>query len=301
MSVFFVHGSVETSTETPYIKGLERAALKGWEKLTATESRIDSLEAAINELEDNPLYNAGLGSVLNRDGYVEVDGSIMDGETGKFAAVASMPLIRHAVSVAKKVMLETKHVVLAGEGAFLFAREKGFPVDNCITQEQLQSWQLAMDLQKSGQELVFSPYTGLRKETDTVGCVMLDDRGRLAAASSTGGSFLKLPGRVGDTPFIGGGIFASEHCAVVCTGRGEAFIQTLTAKFVDDGIQAGGHPEQVGREAIRRMFEKTGESGGLLVVDRHGRVAAVHNSDSFPVALVVDGKVKQVEVVQIDT
>lgn len=299
MSVILVHGSVETSTAPPYIKGLEIAALKGFEELQYSSDRLISAEKAVNELEDNPLYNAGLGSVLNRDGYVEVDGALMDGVTGKFAAVAAMRNTRHAVSVAKKVLEESKHVVLAGDGASLFAREHGFPEDNCITPEQLESWRTAMELQRSGRALEFSAFTGLKKETDTVGCVLLDDQGKHAAASSTGGSFLKHPGRVGDTPYIGGGIFASEHCAVVCTGRGEAFIQTLTAKFVDDQIKSGVHPIDAATAGIRRLFRLTGEYGGILVVNHLAEVAAVHNCISFPVAMVCDGEIQPIEIVKL--
>lgn len=299
MCVILVHGSVETSMELPYIKGLETAALKGYEAYKQTGDRLRAVEDAIIELENNPLYNAGLGSVLNRDGYVEVDGSIMDGLSGRFAAVAAMRGIRHAASVAKKVMEETKHLVLAGEGATQFAKAHGFPDDSCLTEEQLDSWRTAIALLKGGKEAAFSAFTGLKKETDTVGCILLDDNGHHAAASSTGGSFLKLPGRVGDTPYIGGGIYASAHCAIVCTGRGEAFIQTLTAKFVDDGITSGGEPLEVACEAVNRMSRLTGENGGLIVVDRLGRAAAVHNCSMFPVVLVRDGAVEPIDIVRL--
>ncbi|MFM1654615.1 isoaspartyl peptidase/L-asparaginase family protein [Brevibacillus sp. B_LB10_24] len=299
MSVILAHGSVETSTAPEYINGLLEAVQKGSQILQNKQHVLDAVEAVVNELEDNPLYNAGLGSVLNRDGIAEMDGAIMDGQSGRFAAVAAMRDVRHAISVARRVMEETKHVVLAGEGATQFAREKGFPADNCITEDQLKSWQLAMRLLKEGQELDFSPYTGLKKETDTVGCVILDNHGKLAAGSSTGGSFLKLPGRVGDTPFIGGGIFASEHCAIVCTGRGEAFIKTLTAKYVDDQIRGGEDPETAACRAIERLHQLTGETGGIIVVDALGRSAAVHNSYSFPVVRLHDGRAEEMKVLQI--
>jgi L-asparaginase / beta-aspartyl-peptidase len=299
MSIILLHGSVETSTDKPYLEGLKNAAIKGYECLYQTNDRLLAVERAVNELEDNPLYNAGYGSVLNRDGRVENDGSIMDGVTGRFAAVASMGNIRYAISVAKKVMVNTKHVFLAGDGATIFAREQGFKDDNCITEEQLSSWQLARMLKLQGKELEFSPYTGLKKETDTVGCVILDDEGNLAAGSSTGGSFFKQPGRVGDTPFIGGGIYASKNCAVVCTGRGEAFIQTLTAKFIDDLIASGGTPKEVGEEAIYRLYHLTGETGGVLILNRYGQYAAVHNCSSFPAASSIDGKTHVLEVQRV--
>jgi beta-aspartyl-peptidase (threonine type) len=273
--------------------------MKGYTKLE--EGRLKAIVAAVNEMEDNPLFNAGLGSVLNRDGFVEVDGSIMDGETRKFAAVAAMPQTRYAISTAYRLMEESEHVILAGAGAALFAREKGIPLDNCIISEQLESWKLARQLLAEGKRLDFSIYTGLKKETDTVGCIICDDKGKLAAGSSTGGAFMKWPGRVGDTPIIGGGIYASEQSAVVCTGKGEAFIQTLTAKFVDDRIRSGKHPQDVAEEAIERMTRLTGETGGLIVIDASERIGITHNCSTFPVIVVVNGEVKNIKPVRLMT
>lgn len=264
------------------------------------ESCLKAVSSTVTELEDNPLFNAGLGSVLNEDGYVEVDGSIMDGESGRFAGIAAMPNTRYAIATAYLLLRHSRHVLLAGSGAAQFARSHGIPEDNCITEEQLASWQLAKRLISEGKELDFSPYTGLQKETDTVGCVLVNDAAQLAAGSSTGGSFLKHPGRVGDTPVIGGGIYASRNCAVVCTGRGEAFIQTLTAKFVDDEIGKGRQPQEVAEEAIRRMTRLTGESGGLIVVDAGQRYGMAHNCRTFPVAVMVDGIVEDVRPVNIN-
>jgi len=288
MAVIIVHGSVETSEAVPYIQGLRAAAENGYQRLAS--GRMEAVLAAVNALEDNPLFNAGFGSVLNLDGHVEVDGSIMDGHTGRFAGVAAMPNTRYAITTAYQLMHHSKHVLLAGAGAAKFARAQGIPEDDCVTEEQRASYQHAMRLLADGKELTFSPYTGLAKETDTVGCVVVDAHGRLAAGSSTGGSFLKHPGRVGDTPVIGGGIFASDVAAVVCTGRGEAFIQTLTAKYVDDEIRAGGHPQQVAVAAVERMRRITGENGGVIVVGSDARIGIAHNCASFPVFAVIDGK-----------
>lgn len=297
MATLIVHGSVETSEALPYLEGLREAAFKGYSLLA--KSRLHAVVAAINTLEDNPLFNAGLGSVLNRDGHVEVDASLMDGVTGKFASVAAMPDIRYAISTVHKLLEESKHVILAGSGAAQFARDQGIPHDNCITREQLESWNLARKLLAEGMELDFSPYTGLQPETDTVGCIVCDDLGQLAAGSSTGGSFMKHPGRVGDTPIIGGGIFASTKSAVVCTGRGEAFIQSLTAKFVDDRCQAGEHPQTVAENAVLRMTELTGETGGLIVIDHRERIGIAHNCSTFPVVVVINGKIQDIRPTKI--
>jgi L-asparaginase / beta-aspartyl-peptidase len=299
VSTIIVHGSVETSEDIPFVEGLKIAALKGYSKLI--DGRLKAIEAAVNELEDNPLFNAGLGSVLNKDGFVEVDGSIMDGMTGNFSAVGAMPQTRYAISAAYRLLEESDHVFLAGLGAASFAREKGIPLDNCITEEQLNSWNIARKMMGDGKKLDFSVYTGLKKETDTVGCIICDDEGKLAAGSSTGGSFMKLPGRVGDTPIIGGGIYASDQSAVVCTGKGEAFIKTLTAKFVDDLIREGKHPQEVANEAIARMTRLTGETGGLIVIDAFQRIGITHNCNTFPVIVLVDGIVQNITPYQLIT
>lgn len=300
MSIFLAHGSVETSTDQEYIDGLIAALTAGYNEFTKSQCRLNAVEKLVNSLEDNPLFNAGYGSVLNKEGFVEVDGSIMDGATGKFGAVAAMPGIKHAISVAKHVLEDTEHLVLAGQGAADFAIEKGFTFENCITDTQLKMWQKAKEFEAKKLDLVFSPFTGLIKKTDTVGCVMIDDQGKLAAGSSTGGSFYKLPGRVGDTPFIGGGIFASETCAIVCTGRGEAFIQTLTAKYVDEQLKKGLPLREVAISAIKRLKNITNERGGLIAIDNQGNYVAAHNCDSFPVSVISNGKAEKVEPIYVD-
>jgi L-asparaginase / beta-aspartyl-peptidase len=289
MSIIITHGSVETSAEPIYLEGLRKSAKIGYDNLS--KGRLQAIVRAVNELEDNPLFNAGLGSVLNRDGYVEVDGSLMDGETSRFTSVAAMSGIRYAITVAYKLFEETKLVCLAGKGATQFAREQGIPADPCIINEQLESWDKARKLLSAGKDLDVSAYTGLPKGCDTVGCVICDDEGRLAAGSSTGGSLFKPPGRVGDTPFIGGGIFASKDAAVVCTGRGEAFVQTMTAKFVDDQIKAGCHPQEAAEKAIRRLSDLTSETGGLIVVNNQQQFGLAHNCSSFPIAIMNNGQI----------
>lgn len=291
MSVILVHGGVETSDAPPYIKLVREAALAGLGALGA--GCLDAAEEAVKVLEYSPLFNAGYGSVLNLEGRVEMDAAIIDGYAGKFGAVAAIRDVANPVSVARRVLEETPHVILAGQGATSFARSRGFPRTDCVAPEMLKAWQRAVHLRARGETPGAGLFTGLPPEDlqprDTVGCVACR-QGRTAAASSTGGSFLKLPGRVGDTPVIGGGIFASRRCAVVCTGLGEAFIETLTAKYVDSLLAHGLHPQEAAEKAIARLWEKKGAPGGILVVDSRKGWGAAHNGHSFPVALVVDGK-----------
>lgn len=289
MSVIMVHGGVDAGTSPPYLEVLRKSALAGLGALGS--GNLDAAEEAVKILEDSPLFNAGYGSVLNRDGRVEMDASIIDGDTGRFGAVAAIRDVANPVSVARRVLEETPHAILAGEGAFEFALSRGFARANCVSPEMLEAWRRAagpVPPEIAG----ISLFTGLPLEGglpgDTVGCVVFH-QGRLAAASSTGGSFMKLPGRVGDTPVIGGGIFASRRCAVVCTGLGEAFIETLTARYVDSLVSGGLHPQEAVERALHRLRSKREATGGILVADSLGRWGAAHNARSFPVAVAAGG------------
>ncbi|BAF59868.1 asparaginase [Pelotomaculum thermopropionicum SI] len=253
------------------------------------ESRIKALESALNVLEDSPYFNCGYGSVLNLNGEVEMDASIADGKTGRFSAVAAIRFIRNPVSVARAVMEKTGAVILAGDGALEFARKHGFRESNCISAEQLSTWQKARENLARGKKPDLNLFTGLEHHADTVGCVVWDGNG-LAAASSTGGCSLKMPGRVGDTPCLGGGIFASRTSAVVCTGMGEAFIETLTAKYVDEKIESGLHPQQAAELALKRLHSLKGAQGGILALDARGRFGSAFNAAQFPVIIMVNGK-----------
>lgn len=288
MNVIMVHGSVETSEEPNFIEALQKAALAGNDFLP--ENPLDAAETAVKILEDHPDFNAGFGSVLNLNGDVELDAAIMDGILNKFGAVCAVKGVKNPVSLARMVMEETPHVILAGDGAIYFAREKGLQPVNMISPRQKDSYIQAMEMRKKGYSKDFSAFTGLPKGHDTVGCVVLSN-GCLVAASSTGGSFLKLPGRVGDTPIIGAGIYASKHCAVVCTGLGESFIECLLAKWAEDMVKKGLLPQDAARQAIIKLGEEKGSPGGILVVDNDGRVGAAHNTASFPVGLVINGQI----------
>ncbi len=290
MRILMVHGGVETSSAAEYRDSLTEAALRGCR--ADAGSPLAAAEAAVNTLENNPLFNAGYGSVLNLAGEVEMDAAIMDGQSGAFGGVGAIQKVANPVSVARKVLEETAHVLLVGAGAAAFARSQGFPEADCVSETMRRSW-LAATAQREPERQRISLMTGLPLSVhagDTVGCLVCDD-GHLAAASSTGGSFLKLPGRVGDTPIVGGGILASELGAVVCTGIGEAFIETMTAGYVQSLLREGHSPQAAAEQAIQRLSQKKSLPGGVIVLDRHGNYGAAHNSHSFPVAVVVDGRV----------
>ncbi|MFZ5901567.1 MAG: isoaspartyl peptidase/L-asparaginase family protein [Bacillota bacterium] len=290
MGIIAVHGGLDTSREQEFMALLKEAALRGHNLLI--QGRVPALEAVLNLLEDSPRFNCGYGSVLNLDGEVEMDAAIVDGGTNRFAAVAAIREVANPISVARKLMEETKQVMLAGEGAIKFARRHHFPEANCITREQLEAWRKAKDSLSRGEMPAQNLFTGLEYRADTVGCVCWDGQA-LAAASSTGGCSLKMPGRVGDTPSLGGGIYASATSAAVCTGVGEAFVETLTAKYVDEQIAAGTHPQEAVESALKRLADLKGAEGGILALDSGGRIGAAFNAGRFPVVVVVDGRVRK--------
>jgi beta-aspartyl-peptidase (threonine type) len=287
MGIIAVHGGLDTSREKQFIEILQEAALQGHKFLS--KSRIQALEAVLRVLEESPKFNCGFGSVLNFDGDVEMDAAIADGVSSRFSAVAAIRDVQNPISVARALMEKTNEVILAGNGAIKFARKQGFPTANCVSDEQLDAWHKARESLARGEKPSQNLYTGLAYYGDTVGCVVWDGEG-LAAASSTGGCSLKTPGRVGDTPCLGGGIYASKTSAIVCTGIGEAFIETLTAKYVDEIIAGGSDPQQAIKSALKRLYDQKGAEGGILALDARGRIGSAFNAGQYPVVVVADGK-----------
>ncbi len=290
MEIIAVHGGLDTSRERRFMETLERAVKEGLANLS--RGRVAALEAVLRVLEASPDFNCGYGSVLNLDGEVEMDAAVVDGPARRFAAVAGIQGVAHPISVACKLMHETSQVILAGRGATQFARQHGFPEADCITEEQANAWRKAKESLSRGEMPAQNLFTGLEYHGDTVGTVVWDGEG-LAAASSTGGCSLKVPGRVGDTPCLGGGIYASRKSAVVCTGVGEAFIETLTAKFVDEQIAAGAHPQNAVETALKRLAELKGAEGGILALDAEGRIGAAFNAGRFPVVVLRNGEIQK--------
>lgn len=263
-------GPVKDDSLSARLQGCRAAAQAGWKILEQGGSSIDAVEAAVVVLEDDPLFNAGTGSTLNKLGKVETDAAIMDGSTLAAGAVAAVSGIKNPIRLARRVMEDQRHVMLAGEGAILFAREIGFPecsADALIVESERKRWD-----SKHG----------------TVGCVAFDANGKLAVATSTGGIFKKLPGRVGDSPLIGCGTYADESGAVSCTGYGEAIIRVVLAKTAADMLRAAAEPQVAATQAVDLLGKKTGSTGGLILIDRRGRIAYARNTTHMPVCWITD-------------
>jgi beta-aspartyl-peptidase (threonine type) len=264
-------GPIKDDSLPARLEGCRAASLAGWEMLRAGGDALAAAEAAVIVLEDNALFNAGTGSTLNSLGEVEMDAAIMAGNGLRAGAVAAVKGIKNPVMLARRVLEDGRHVLIAGDGAARFARAIGFPecaTASLIVESEKQRWD-----SKHG----------------TVGCVACDRHGNLAAATSTGGVFNKLPGRVGDSPLIGAGTYANKFGAVSCTGYGEAIIRIVMARDAVQLLRDGIEPSEAAGLALANLAELTGSSAGLILIDSRGRVGYARNTTHMPVCHVTLG------------
>jgi beta-aspartyl-peptidase (threonine type) len=263
-------GAIKDESLADRIEGCRGAALAGWKKIQGGGQALDAVESAVVWLENHPLFNAGTGSTLNCLGQVEMDAAIMDGASLRAGAVAAVGRIKNPVRLARRVLEDGRHVLLAGEGALAFARAAGIPQcapDSLIVAPEHKRWQ-----EKHG----------------TVGAVALDRGGSIAVATSTGGVFNKLPGRVGDSPLLGCGTYADEGGGVSCTGHGEAIMRVLLAKAALDFLHRGLDAPRAADEAIALLAAKTGGTAGLILIDRGGAIGYARNTSHMPVCWVTE-------------
>lgn len=243
------------------LDGCRAAARAGFRVLQDGGTALDAVEAAVVVLEDNPLFNAGTGAVINSDGECELDASIMEGAGLRAGAVAALKDFRNPIRVARRVLEEGRHVLLAGAGAGRFAEHSGFVRSRVPPRPAADS-------------------------PGTVGAVALDQRAQCAAATSTGGIQGKLPGRVGDSALIGCGTYAGEAGAISCTGHGEAIMRMAMAKTAYDLLLSGTLPDEVTDRALAELTRRTGSQAGLILVDWQGRAAWRHNARRMPGCLL---------------
>ena len=273
--------------EQAYHAGLALALSAGQAILADEGCALDAVEVAVTVLEDDPLFNAGRGSVLTLDGTVELDAAIMDGANLQAGAVAVVKCIRNPVRLARRVLEDSIHVFLVGDGAERFAEEVGFvPVANEYFITPYRQQQLAALTRQTDVTALDEPPFG------TVGAVARDCAGQLAAATSTGGMTGKRPGRVGDTPVIGAGTYADNHtCAVSTTGHGEWFLRTVQAYDIAARMRYGGATlSEAVSESIGQRLPRLGASGGLIAVDHRGEIAIRYNTPAMFRASVRSGE-----------
>jgi len=255
--------------QTTYYAALDSALIIGNRILAAGEEGSVVVIAVINYLENNPLFNAGKGATVSAEGYFELDASIMRGKDLTAGAVAGVRTVKNPINAAYTVMTESRHVMLSGTGADLFAAEKGLEtVDDNLYFATPKTMKWIEEVKKNN------------KKNGTVGCVVLDKHGNLTAGTSTGGTFKKQWGRVGDSPIIGAGTYADNNsCAVSCTGHGEYFIRHVVAynlcaryKYLNETV------EQAADYIIHSELNADAGEGGLIVVDKNGHIAMPFNT-----------------------
>jgi beta-aspartyl-peptidase (threonine type) len=261
-----------------HLNGVRNAVAAGWRALTRGGTALDAVEEAVVVMEDDETFDAGRGSFLNRDGKVQLDAFIMEGSTLRGGGVGGVERIRNPIRAARKILSESPHVYFVAEGAERFAAEHGIALcenrDLVIPREverlrayQAQAAEEAPDL--------FAPTIS----HDTVGAVALDRDGNIAAATSTGGTLNKAPGRLGDSSLIGCGCYAdNESAAASLTGWGEPIMKLVLAKWACDRVTAGNLPEWVSQEAMNYLKSRVNGHGGIILLDSKGRFGISHNT-----------------------
>jgi L-asparaginase / beta-aspartyl-peptidase len=283
-----------------HINGVRNALGAGWRVLERGGAALDAVEEAVVIMEDDETFDAGRGSFLNRDGKVQLDALIMDGATLRAGGVGCVERVRNPVRAARKILSESPHVYFVGEGAERFAAEHG--VELCANEElviareveRLREYQAKVPASraKNAREMghpsgsaqdgndLFAPHVhDATISHDTVGAVALDRDGNIAAATSTGGTLNKAPGRLGDSSLIGCGCYADNlSAAVSTTGWGEPIMKLVLAKWTADRVVAGNLPEWAAQEAMNYLKQRLNGHGGIIVLNGQGQVGIAHNT-----------------------
>jgi beta-aspartyl-peptidase (threonine type) len=252
----------------------------GWRVLEGGGPALDAIEAAVAIMEDDETFDAGRGSFLNRDGRVQLDALMMDGRTLRAGGVGCVEHIRNPIHACRKILDESPHVYLVGAGAEAFAQEHGIPL--CRNEDLIVPREVAHLRQAQQKEVAGEKHEIFAAPTvshDTVGAVALDRAGNIAAATSTGGTLNKTPGRVGDSSLIGCGCYAdNESAAASTTGWGEPMMKLVLAKWAADQVLGGGNPGRVAGDAIHYVHRRLHGHGGIILLDARGRFGLAHNT-----------------------
>ena len=261
-----------------HLQGVRDAIAAGWLVLSRGGPALDAVEESVVVMEDDETFDAGRGSFLNQDGRVQLDALIMDGATLRAGGVGCVEHLRNPVRAARKILSESPHVYFVGQGAERFAAQHGLPL--CKNEELVIPREVARlrEYQAHAAERkpdLFAPAIS----HDTVGAVALDHEGNIAAATSTGGTLNKAPGRLGDSSLIGCGCYADNKTAATSTtGWGEPIMKLVLAKWAADRVAAGNLPEWVAAEAINYLKSRVHGHGGIILLDSRGRFGIAHNT-----------------------
>jgi L-asparaginase / beta-aspartyl-peptidase len=294
-----VHGGAWKIPEAAFADcraGIRASLESAWKILSGGGSAMDAVEAAIVSLEDDPIFDAGIGSHLTVDGRVQLDAIMMDGSTLKAGAVAAVERIRNPIRLARCVLEKSEHMMLVAAGAEQFAAEQGLPLcdpEDLITDVERVAWQRCREDSHAAEH-------HLGHEHGTVGAVALDSRGDIVAGTSTGGTCCKHTGRVGDSPLIGCGCYAdAEWGGASCTGHGEGIMKIVLAKMAVDllavppddpyplrprpeGSQAQrNHAQFVADACVRKLAHRVRSTGGIILLNRDGHPAAAFSTPAM--------------------
>jgi beta-aspartyl-peptidase (threonine type) len=283
-----VHGgawAIPDELVQAHLNGVRNAIAAGWRVLEKNGSALDAVEEAVVVMEDDEAFDAGRGSFLNREGKVQLDALIMDGATLRAGGVGCVEHLANPVRAARKVLSESPHVYFVAEGAERFAQEHGIKLcknqDLVISREVERLKTFQASLSTHAQEL-FAPEIS----HDTVGAVALDNAGNIAAATSTGGTLNKAPGRLGDSSLIGCGCYAdNQSAAVSTTGWGEPIMKLVLAKWAADRVASGNFPPWIAAEAMNYLKDRVNGHGGIILLDAAGRFGLAHNTPRMAWAL----------------
>ncbi|HJT69682.1 MAG TPA: isoaspartyl peptidase/L-asparaginase [Terriglobales bacterium] len=279
--VLLVHGgawAIPDELVEAHLNGVRKALDAGWHALEKGGTALDAVEEAVVVMEDDEAFDAGRGSFLNREGKVQLDAFIMDGASLRGGGVGCVEHIANPIRAARKVLSESPHVYFVAEGAERFAQEHGIQLckneDLIIPREVERLRDFQAGAAKEKQDL-FAPEIS----HDTVGAIALDSSGNIAAATSTGGTLNKAPGRLGDSSLIGCGCYAdNQSAAASTTGWGEPIMKLVLAKWAVDRVAAGNLPQWVAAEAMNYLKDRLNGHGGIILLDAQGRFGLAHNT-----------------------
>jgi beta-aspartyl-peptidase (threonine type) len=279
--VIVVHGgawAIPDDMVEAHLKGVRKAVGAGWNVLERGGTALDAVEEAVVIMEDDETFDAGRGSFLNRDGRVQLDALIMDGATLRAGGVGCVERVANPVRAARKILSDSPHVYFVAEGAERFAAEHGIPLcqnEDLILPREVERLREFQRRAAQGKEDLFAPAVS----HDTVGAVALDTHANIAAATSTGGTLNKAPGRLGDSSLIGCGCYADNRTAAASTtGWGEPIMKLVLAKWAADRVASGSLPEWVAAEAMNYLQARVQGHGGIILLDARGRSGIAHNT-----------------------
>lgn len=291
MQAIIVHGGawdIPAELHDDHVRGCSKALDLGMDRLRHGHGSLDAVEMAVMSMEEDCTFDAGCGSFLNQVGEVEMDAMIMEGRALRFGSVAAIRNVRHPIHIARKVMQDTKHCMLVGDGAVRFARSIGaeiVPSHELVSPRELDRWKKLRTQDDYDQLTAFEPNG--KRPMGTVGAVAIDDVGDICVATSTGGTPNKMQGRVGDSPLVGCGTYAdNETAGVSATGFGESLMKVCIARKVCEEIGRDRSAQEAARSSIEHLARRVDGRGGVIVLDKTGETSWAFNTPKMAVGRI---------------